>query len=100
MRICTRNFYFSGTYSCTCLPGYFPAETNEHGASECEDVNECDSDGINLCPPDAYCSYFNGEFGVGISGRGTEADGGPINFCPKWAETDAGRRRRSPSREP
>ena len=52
----------SGTYSCTCMPGYFPAETDEHGASKCEDINECESGGINLCPPDAYCSNFNGEF--------------------------------------
>ena len=55
----------SGTYSCTCMPGYFPAEANEHGASKCEDINECDSDGINLCPSDAYCSDLNGEFEVG-----------------------------------
>ena len=46
------------------MPGYFPAETNEHGASKCDDINECESGGINLCPPDAYCSNFDGEFEV------------------------------------
>ena len=53
-----------GTYSCTCMPGYFSTEVNEHRASKCDDVNECESDGINLCPPDAYCSDLNGEFEV------------------------------------
>ena len=46
------------------MPGYFSTEVNEHRASKCDDVNECESDGINLCPPDAYCSNLNGEFEV------------------------------------
>ena len=52
-----------GSYRCECKPGYFSTETNEHGAAQCEDVNECASssiDGIDLCPKDAHCSNFDG----------------------------------------
>ena len=54
-----------GTYSCTCMPGYFPAENNKHGASKCVDINECGiyaSDDMILCPPDGQCHTLDGEF--------------------------------------
>ena len=40
-----------GTYSCTCMPGYRSAQNNKHGASKCEDINECNVFGSNkMCP--------------------------------------------------
>ena len=60
----TLHMFYLGTYDCTCLPGYFPTESNEHGASNCEDINECDlnaSDDVNVCPPDGRCHILDGK---------------------------------------
>ena len=52
-----------GSYRCECKPGYISTETNEHGAAQCADWNECywsSFFGIDLCPQDAHCSNFDG----------------------------------------
>ena len=62
--------FYLGTYKCTCLIGYFPIESNEHGAFKCEDIRECDlnaSDETILCPPDGRCHTLDGEFQLDFS---------------------------------
>lgn len=56
------NNSYQGSYNCTCDPGYESTEFNEHGASKCADINECDVS--NSCPSNSYCSNLEGKYTI------------------------------------